>query len=364
MARKRSTTRRSRPTVSRPVKKSARQSAGQSAKRSGKTKPRSAAGPAVGPTKQARTLMAARIRAEKLRDVRGKEFDRALAAAAKKKAGISPASSRAGSTRAGRGTETQPALRIYAEGDSWFDFPLEGDPFEGGDVIERLEDLIPFPILCDAVAGDEARNMLGVKQRARLEAQLNDQRRDFNVLLFSGGGNDIVGEPFCLWLNDASQVNSNPDRALNPAFDAMLAVVRRAYEELIAMRDAACARRPGRRIVIFLHAYDWAIPDGRGVCRLFGPWLRPSLEAKGWMTRSSDPMGDGFQIVKAALTQFATMLAEIARNHPDVVLIQTQGTLTRGQWHDELHPKRGGFLRMAELFRDALQAQFPDAFAI
>lgn len=55
-------------------------------------------------------------------------------------------------------TEFQP-LQIFAEGDSWFDYPA----FLRGGVIPRLEQRLGVPILNLAKAGDEVRYMLGVE---------------------------------------------------------------------------------------------------------------------------------------------------------------------------------------------------------
>jgi hypothetical protein len=54
-------------------------------------------------------------------------------------------------------------LQIFAEADSWFDYPV---PFFGGGIIPRLENRLGVPILNLAKAGDEVRCMLGVEERA------------------------------------------------------------------------------------------------------------------------------------------------------------------------------------------------------
>src|SRR5262245_24986972 len=53
-------------------------------------------------------------------------------------------------------------LQIFAEGDSWFEYPI---PFFGGGIIPRLENRLGVPILNLAKAGDEVRYMLGVEER-------------------------------------------------------------------------------------------------------------------------------------------------------------------------------------------------------
>ncbi len=248
-------------------------------------------------------------------------------------------------------------LRILAEGDSWFDFPLGGGLFSNGDVIAKLANLLDLPILNLAVRGEEVRDMLGVEQRARLEKHLSDPRLNFNVLLFSGGGNDIVGEHFVLWVKDRNSVQGDPRRAINdPVFEAMLDVIQAGYEQLIAIRDRIAAQTPGRSITIFLHAYDFARPTGKDVCGI-GPWLKPSLEYRGWTDRA-----EANEVVRQALSRFRARLAMLAR--PDVILVPTQGTLADNEWNDELHPSERGFKKIAEVFYDAMQAKFPDQLPV
>lgn len=249
--------------------------------------------------------------------------------------------------------ETTPSLRILAEGDSWFDFPFGGRPFKSGDVIARLQERMNVPILNEAVRGDEVRQLLGVKQRQRIEDLLADDELRFNVLLFSGGGNDIVGDAFCLWLNDRAAVDGDVERAVNEsAFSHALGIVRSGYEQLIAIRDAAMRISPPRSITLFLHAYDFARPSGKGVCG-YGPWLKPSLSYRGWTD-----MAEGTAIVRIVLTRFRQMLEDLARQSTDVIVINTQQTLGPTDWNDELHPNRTGFGKIAERFHEAILNRF------
>ncbi|CAN5652758.1 hypothetical protein BH10PSE18_BH10PSE18_47920 [soil metagenome] len=62
-------------------------------------------------------------------------------------------------------------LRVLAEGDSWFDYPV---PFFGGGIVARLEKLLGLPILNMAKAGDEVRFMMGVEERKQMTQQLRD----------------------------------------------------------------------------------------------------------------------------------------------------------------------------------------------
>lgn len=256
---------------------------------------------------------------------------------------------RAHALTAAPATVTTP-LQILAEGDSWFDYPK---PFFGGGIVPRLESLIGVPILNLAKAGDEARYMLGVDERRTLTTQLVNgcpAGGPWDVLLFSGGGNDIVDDPMCLWLRDFTPGTPPAGLIDQPRFDTALALVRAAYEDLIAVRDLVS---PGTQLLF--HCYDFAIPDGRGVCTL-GPWMKPAFDLRGYPTLAART-----PVVKEMLQQFAMMLAQVVAGHPNVSLVNGQGLLApqASSWDNELHPKGAGFDKHAQLFRSTLQAAFP-----
>ena len=266
--------------------------------------------------------------------------------------------------KAGEPTEGGPAmaapsfapLQIFAEGDSWFDYP----PFllKGG-VIPRLERRLGVPILNLAKAGDEVRYMLGVKERTLLAEYLTDgcpAGGPWDVLLFSGGGNDIVDNPMALWVKDWNPALPPEEHINQPRFTSALDLVRAGYEDLITLRDKLS---PNTHLVF--HGYDYAIPDGRGVCfNALGPWLDPTFKLRGFPNRAAK-----FAVVKAMLKQFAVLLTSLA-TAPKVTFINAQGTLPEGQtdwWHNELHPSRDGFDKHVDKFQQSLKALFPDRVA-
>jgi hypothetical protein len=200
------------------------------------------------------------------------------------------------------------------------------------------------------------RFMLGVEQRKRLIDCLKEgcpAGGPWDALLFSGGGNDIVDNPMALWVRDFSPGADPAELIHQQRFATALALVRAGYEDLIALRDEFS---PGTHVL--LHGYDFAIPDGRGVCNM-GPWLSPTFALRNFPDRDS-----AAAVVKEMLTQFAAMLKSLEQ-HPKVTFIATQGTLepVPAAWHNELHPAKAGFERFADLFRDTLKALFPDRVA-
>lgn len=240
-------------------------------------------------------------------------------------------------------------LQILAEGDSWFDYPI---PFFGGGIITRLEKRLGVPILNLAKAGDEVRYMLGVEERTLLMEHLSKgcpAGGPWDVLVFSGGGNDVVDNPMVLWIKDWDPAVPPALHINQPRFDSAIALVRAGYEDLIALRDKLS---PDTHLVF--HSYDFAIPDGRGVCG-YGPWLKPTFDLRQFPTRAAAQ-----EVVKAMLQQFAGMLASLA-NEPKVTFINGQGTLQprTSSWHNELHPSEAGFDKFADIFYREVKILYP-----
>jgi len=236
-------------------------------------------------------------------------------------------------------------LNLLAEGDSWFDYPLSPAVIEG---IKAGGNPRPL-ILKLAHYGDAASEMLGISKRRRLIDNLrNPANGVFDALLFSGGGNDIAGDQFCLWL---TQNAGSGDPAYG--FDRqrladILGVVEAAYTDLLEIRDRYAAN-----CTVFLHAYDFAQPNGKGVCRI-GPWLKPSLDFRGWTK-----FPEAALIVKEVLLEFDKLLTRFEQQHAGVVYVRTQGTLSPNtDWTNELHPNPRGFQKIASVFLAALREKF------
>jgi hypothetical protein len=235
--------------------------------------------------------------------------------------------------------EGRKPLSILAEGDSWFNYSLAGS-----DIIDFLEKNLNIRINNLASPGDEVKEMLTGEQKERLERELKrgphtSNRRKYDVLLFSGGGNDLVGvDRFYKWLHDyksgmtAKQViNKN---TLSAAF-GLLSV---GYSELIKIRNV---HSPATKIVF--HGYDFAIPNGKGVC-FQGPWLLPGLKQR------KVPKKLHRDVVKEFLKSFNHFLLELKKNNKNIVVVPTQGVLADNEWANEIHPTNKGFDKISRLF--------------
>ena len=228
-------------------------------------------------------------------------------------------------------------VRIIAEGDSWFLYMV------GRAVIDHLEQKLDISILNLAFPGDEVGGMMVGKQRARLVRELKHGAatgKKFEFLLFSGGGNDLVGaETFYKWLNPWVPGTTDLRECINwTTLEAMLEILRVGYQHVLDIRDSHSPNT-----VLVFHGYDFAPPNGKGVCGL-GPWLEPGLEER------KIPKRYRAEVVRLFLQRFEDWLNEFAANNNDLIVVPTQGTLATSEWANELHPKNAGFSKIATRF--------------
>jgi hypothetical protein len=256
---------------------------------------------------------------------------------------------------AGRQLPSEP-LVILAHGDSWFDYPADGNtptPFET-DIIAHLRTLgNPPPIILNISHwGDATTDEMSRLQQDRLIDALSNSANWMeagkpDAILFSGGGNDIAGDRFCIFLNfyKPKEKELNKER-----FDDALEMIKASYLDLLAFRDNYAADVP-----IFGHCYDFPIPDGRAVCPgVIGPWLRPSFEHCGWYNTDANT-----KAMQNALEEFQLTLQPIADNQKNKFrLVPTQNVLQKSDWANELHPHPDGFKRLAQKFLKELQSYF------
>ncbi len=238
--------------------------------------------------------------------------------------------------------------RVMADGDSWFDYPEI--LLTSGGVIDHLESISGVDILNTAHYGDSVEQMLGLEKRQRIEALLKNP--GFDILLFSGGGDDIAGDQFCLWLKP--DTGGGAAAAVDTGrLQEILGIVEDGYRDLINIRDR-CA--PDCWIVT--HSYDFPKPSDKGVCGI-GPWLKPSLDYRGWKKAA-----DQFAISKMVLSEFNNLLVALETEQKaagkNFLHVRTQGTLNpRTDWANEIHPNGVGFTKIAKKFSTALNGISP-----
>ncbi len=262
--------------------------------------------------------------------------------------------SKASLLNAGVPPATRP-LVMLAHGDSWFDYPLDGNgiSLNDTDVIAQLRglgDVNPI-ILNVSHHGDATTEEMSWPKQQRMIDALQDPANWMesgkpDAILFSGGGDDIAGDQFCIFLDYATP-GGTPLNAVR--FQEALGMVAASYGDLFAFRDRFAPTVP-----IIGHCYDFPIPNGAHPACV-GPWLKPSLDYCGY----SD-VAQGTAILHDALSQFRTRLLTLEANPANnFKMADTQGLLNPGDWANELHPYPNGFKTIAGRFVDVLRVQFP-----
>lgn len=244
---------------------------------------------------------------------------------------------------------------VVAEGDSWFDYK---PAFLGGkDLLGHLQTSGRINVYRISKAGDTLENMVygtdttgsGPNLVPKLPPQIEKTLaaiidKNADAFFFSGGGNDLAGVELGGYLNhkDWGQPVLR-EATLNYIFGAHFD---KALGDLIAKVHLI---KPG--IPIFLHGYDYTVPDGRNVHFLgfnfAGPWLKPALTQK----RHSS-LEEGRRIMVDVSDRFNDALERVAAAHQNVHFINLLGTLRSGpkykeDWANELHPTSNGFKKLA-----------------
>lgn len=245
---------------------------------------------------------------------------------------------------------------LIAEGDSWFDYPMQ-------DVLRLLEDDHLYDVESVAHKGDCVEDMAHSPGQfeefaRRLEKLLRDSKLPRAILL-SGGGNDIAGDEFALLLNYASSTLPpfNED-IVRGVIDIRL---QEAYISIISGLTAIARSYLGRALPIITHGYDYPVPDGRGFMggwwKLPGPWLKPGFERKGHGDLSKNT-----QLIGKLIDRFNVMLADVSAlpEFPHVHYLDLRGTLHhdsqyKKHWANELHPNATGFDLVTQKFADAIK---------
>jgi hypothetical protein len=227
---------------------------------------------------------------------------------------------------------------ILCEGDSWFSYPL----LPSGNLVNEMDNIFfgGKTYFNTAETGDRIVNILQGRSRQRLIDNMRGYVK-VKAILFSGGGNDFIGNLLNMLETDCSGKTSAAACFRQPEVDAEFARIAAAYGELIALRDRY---RPG--VPIITHQYDYAIPSNKGVF-WFGSWVKPRLD------HARVPESLHMGITRILIDRFIATLAALENNQ--FIVVPTAGTLTVDDWQDEIHPSRGGIKKLVPKFELVLR---------
>lgn len=257
-------------------------------------------------------------------------------------------------------------IGIVAEGDSWFAYPRKWIAF-GADIniIHHLEDKVEntdsVNLLRLSSSGDEAVDMTSGKQFKKLYKILKNNREHIRILLFSGGGNDIVGKDDMLpLLNEYSGSINFLDCINLSRLEQKLEAIMLAYRRLISLCEDLV---PEAKIVT--HTYDIAKPWNQGAEFFWGliktkPWVYPYMVQRGIPGELHLP------VIEYMLQNFGSRLLELANEegiNDRLVVVGTQGTLrpgSRQDWLNEIHPTESGFKKIYNKVYKEMRGLEPD----
>ena len=235
------------------------------------------------------------------------------------------------------------AKRILTEGDSWFHLPI------GTNIVDHIEDLTNYNLLRLENSGDELLQIMSGKQKIKLRSYLSNY--NFDVLLFSAGGNDIIGPD----MDELLRVSvESKDYIIKERVKNKINLLKCVYKDLIAIRDDYSPYT-----TIMVDCYDYIVPSGVGaklfsVIPISGPWVKPVLEAHNCHDKN-----DQKAVVKYLIDSFAVMLYELSQEHDRFVLIDTRGVIGEDEWQDEIHPNSIANKKIAKMFIEEIQKVEP-----
>ena len=235
---------------------------------------------------------------------------------------------------------------VMSEGDSWFAYPGRK-----ANIIKQIVSIYhrQISLLKMASNGDEAVHMLSAKSRQQLAKRMQEFQP--SVLLFSGGGNDMVGKwDMDFFLRPKTPSRTWKDCINHTRFNRRIKQIQDAYRDLIDYRNDYSSNT-----VIVTHGYDYPYPSDKGFrigpLKLAGPWMKPYLDAKG-ITSASDQRA----IAKFMIQRFNETVRALETPNNKFIMVKTAGTLTsKSEWVNEIHPTRDGFGKIARKIADAMR---------
>ena len=165
-------------------------------------------------------------------------------------------------------------------------------------------------------------------------------------MLFSGGGNDIVGPEILGYLNHK---HSKPKELLNKKiFNARLAQMKVALDFFIQS-----VHRTRKDCHILMDGYDYARINGKGyklLIRLKGPWILPAMGMKAITTKK-----DQKAIVIVLVDEFNKMLKSLDRKYPFFHHIDLRNAFPKDEeWDNEIHLKNRGYKKVADRYHNRM----------
>jgi hypothetical protein len=254
------------------------------------------------------------------------------------------------------------ALRILAEGDSWFSF----GSWKLNSLLNHLRFARPAAIVTLAQPGDTIRHMADICTNPELDNWLSLPYSDiaWNAVLVSGGGNDVIDDARNGLIVPPS-ATPQPEKEAGEYIDAAalertLAGVRESYAKIVELRDRP--NSPCIGVPLVTHEYDFTTPRDAPAQFLLarkGPWLYTAV------TNAKIPPSRWNAVSDYILAALGATLEGLEQALPNFHVARTLGTLERARpgttgnsndWDNEIHPNRRGFDKLARVLAGPIEA--------
>lgn len=242
-------------------------------------------------------------------------------------------------------------IPVITEGDSWFAFP---GVLLRMNVISHLQYTFKarMAFLRVSYHGDRLHDMLNGSQYRKLKRMFS-HKADFKAMLFSGGGNDLI-QSMDSFVRRRGGCERWQQCVVQDALDRKIVELESLYHKLIRTRDRY---NPGCRI--YTHSYDYSgvngVPVKLGGLLLAHAWLEPMFLEKEIASKRTQR-----RIVRHVIDEFYAMLVRVEKAYPErFTVVDTRGTLSFGDWTDEIHPSHEGFRLIAQKIAHRVAKDFP-----
>lgn len=240
--------------------------------------------------------------------------------------------------------------KLVVEGDSWFDYPLTKD------IIDHLRKM-GYAIKRHSKHGDTLENMVfGSEYSIRGNVAVNNGNRSLQevltsirihnprFVLFSAGGNDVVGSEFEQYLNHK---DSGLKLFKEDVFNQNLLVMKNA---IVKFLNSVWEVNPD--IDVLMDGYDYAKPNGTTFKGISGPWVLPGFAKKNILNRKTEQE----PIIKALVDGFNGILSDLDHQYGKFHHIDLRGVFPEDRmWDNEIHLKSQGYKKVADLYHQKME---------
>lgn len=210
---------------------------------------------------------------------------------------------------------------IVSEGDSWFQYPMLLK-----DTIDHLMER--YAVFSLGAAGDLLNRMADKQEYVGALRETGAE-----ILLLSGGGNDLVAGGALASHLEEFDPDLQPDDYLLPSFETLLDDSLTHYGRMFRQ-----VHQLFPHVTVMCHGYDYPVPNR-------DRWLGKPMESRGIRDKTLQKA-----IAARMMDQFNRRLRRLAQSMPHVVYIDCRGVVGDHRWHDGLHPTDEGYADVAAKF--------------